>query len=192
MLLHAVVKNVVSEPRPTLRLHVLGRFRWSLDERPLPEPSPIGKAALTYLLVHAGEAVCHEELEALFAPLTWPSPDIWMAEAEALARCVPPSILRLTPKTLRMTRHVRSDLHDATVLLEPPLTANALQRAWLLLGSELLEGLDLYQHPIWNVWLRSRRERLERHLSFVTERIGAHAVVGTPDTRDRRGLRLVH
>jgi hypothetical protein len=177
---------------PSLRIEVLGRFHWSLDGRALPEPSPVGMAALSYLLVHAGESIRHEEMEALFTFLAPDAAQTWALEAAALGRLLPRSVLRVTTNSMRLHHNVSSDLTDATALLEPPFTPSALQRAWLLLRSEFLEGFSLSKRPIWDVWLRARRTRLRRHLVFVTEQLGLNAV--EPAIRgDRTHLhQLVH
>jgi hypothetical protein len=159
-----------------LRIEVLGRFRWYVDHQVLPEPSPVGIAALSYLLVHAGESIRHEEMEALFTLLAPHGADAWAIQAEELARLLPRSLLRVTPRSIRLTRDVTSDLGEVSSMLEPPFTAEALQRAWLLLRSEFLEDLSLANRPIWNVWLRARRSRLRKNLLFVTEQLGLHAV----------------
>jgi hypothetical protein len=170
---------------PELRLEVLGCFRWSVDDRALPEPSPVGIAALAYLLVHAGESIRHEEMEALFTLLSPHSVEMWAYEADELGRLLPRSLLRVTERSIRLSRHVRSDLAEASSLLEPPLTPDGLQRAWLLLRSEFLEDLRLPNRPIWDAWLRARRTRLRKHLLFVTEQLGLNAV--DPVIHGRKG-----
>ncbi len=168
-----------SEPirrMPLLRVEVLGRFHWSLDGQRLPEPSPVGRAALSYLLVHAGESVPHAEMEALFTLLAPHAAEAWLAEAQALGRAVPPSLLRVTGTSIRLSPHVTSDLADAATLIEGPRTSADLQRAWLLLTSEFLEDLPVSDRPIWDVWLDARRGRLRKDLIFVTEQLGLNAV----------------
>jgi hypothetical protein len=162
---------------PLLRIEVLGSFRWSLGDHVLPPPTPVGVAALSYLLVHAGETIRHEEMEALFTLLAPHSADDWTVEAQRLARYVPRPLLRVTSHSIRLTREVKSDLGEVGSLLDGPSTPEGLQRAWLLLRSEFLEGLTLKNRPIWNVWLRARRTRLRKHLEFVTEQLRMSAII---------------
>jgi len=164
-------RDTLGQP-PLLRVEVLGTFRWSLRGQALPTPTPVGIGALSYLLVHAGESIRHEEMEALFTLLAPHAADDWTIEAQRLTRFLPRPLLRVTSHSIRLTRDVKSDLWDLHALLDSPVTPEVLQRAWLLLRSEFLEGLTLKNRPIWNVWLRARRTRLRKNLQFVTEQLG--------------------
>jgi hypothetical protein len=177
---------------PRLHIEVLGRFRWSIDDRALPEPSRVGIAALSYLLVHAGESIRHEEMEALFTLMTPHPSDEWAVEVERLRHLLPPALLRITAHSIRMSRQVTSDLAEINALLEPPHSTPALQRAWLLLRSEFLEDFELDNRPIWEVWLRARRTRMRKHLKFVTEQLGLSVVDPAAVAMGSTGTRWIH